>query len=164
MYKRLFTDLLVTARKVRGLTQDDACRLIGISDKSTLSKWEKGLITPSESMVRRIVQVYDDPILGYVYLQQCTELGRLILPPIVHASLETLTLRFQKEYHDIQAIQMDMIDIACDGVIEDHELERWDRATKEVADLAEVSLPLVIKNFMRSKKPSQDGSLVRAYV
>ena len=164
MHVREFSMLLVKARKERRLTQEQACLLIGIADTSTLSKWETGKDIPSEKMASKIVQAYDEPLLGYVYLHECTELGRLVLPPIVHTDLDNLTLRFQKEYDDIKRIQMDMISIACDGTVEEHEQERWRIVQKKVADLAGVSLPLIIRSFMQSKKPSQDGSLVRAYI
>ena len=118
MHVREFSMLLVKARKERRLTQEQACLLIGIADTSTLSKWETGKDIPSEKMASKIVQAYDEPLLGYVYLHECTELGRLVLPPIVHTDLDNLTLRFQKEYDDIKRIQMDMISIACDGTME----------------------------------------------
>lgn len=163
MKTRTFSALLVQARKERGLTQDQACLLIGIADTSTLSKWETSKEIPSEEMTSKIVQAYDEPLLGYVYLHECTELGRMVLPAIVYTELDNLTLRFQKEYDDIKRIQMDMIAIACDCTVEEHEQERWQMVQKEVADLAGVSLPLTIRSFMQNKKPSQDGSLERAY-
>lgn len=159
MKTKEFSRLLFEARKSRGLTQDALCTLIGAGDKSNISKWENGVVVPSQDMVVRIMNVYDEPLLGYIYLQQCTELGQAILPEIVQGELETLTLRFQKEYNDIRNIRMDMIDIACDGVVEDHEKQRWELAQKEIADLTSVSLPLAIQSFIQRKKPLQDWHL-----
>lgn len=164
MKQNEFALALAKARKERGLTQEQACFAIGIADTSTLSKWETGKEIPSERAVSKIVQAYDEPMLGYIYLHKCTELGRLILPPVVQTDLDNLALRFQKEYNDIKHIQMDMITIACDGEVEEHELERWKEVQKEVTELASVSLPLIIRSFMKSKKLLQGGNLERALV
>lgn len=164
MKNKGFSALLREARKSRGLSQDDLCMLIGAGDKSIISKWENGVIIPSEAMVKKIVDVYDDPLLGYIYLKECSELGRMLLPDIIQADLDNLTLRFQKEYGDIPDVQRDMIAIACDGVIEHHELDRWSRVEQEVTELAGISLSIVINSFRQSKKPLQDGNPVRAYV
>ncbi|WP_053983843.1 helix-turn-helix transcriptional regulator [Niameybacter massiliensis] len=164
MNQNEFTIALVKARKDRGLTQEQACFVIGVADTSTLSKWETGKEIPSERTVSKIVQAYEEPLLGYIYLHRCTELGRLILPPIIHTGLDNLALRFQKEYNDIRSVQMDMISIACDGQVNEDEEERWERVQKEVTELAGVSLPLIISSFGVRKKLLQGGNLERAYV
>lgn len=164
MNAKEFTRLIVRARREHRLSQSDACELIGIADASTLSKFENGVKVPSEDIVVRMVQVYEDPFIGYMYLRECTSIGRMLLPDIITSELDNLTLRFQKEYNDILKIQTDMIEIACDNEVNDYEEERWKQVQKEIADLASVSLPLVIKSFITNKKPSQGGHLVRANV
>lgn len=164
MKNKGFAALLREARRSRGLSQDDLCMLIGAGDKSNISRWENGVAIPSEAMVKRMVDAYDDPLLGYIYLQECSELGRMLLPQIVQADLDNLTLRFQKEYGDIPDVQRDMIAIACDGVIEPHEQDRWSRVEQEVTELAGISLSIVINSFRQSKKPLQGGNLERACV
>ena len=159
-----FSIMLAKARKERGLTQEQACFEVGIADTSTLSKWETGKEIPSEKMVLKIVQAYDEPLLGYIYLHECTGIGQLVLPPIVYTDLDNLALRFQKEYNDIKTVQMDMIAIACDGIVEDQEEERWLDIQKEITDLASVSLSLIIRSFMERKKHPQGCNLVSAYV
>ena len=146
-----FTRLLTKARKDKGLTQEDVCLSIGIAEPSTLSRWETGKEIPSERMMAKVVQAYEEPLLGYIYLQSCTELGRMILPPIIHAGLDNLALRFQKEYNDVQYVQMDMVEIACDGIVETDELERWNVTRKELVDVAKVWLPLIIGNLEQEK-------------
>ena len=113
-------------------------------------------------MVVRLVETYEDPIIGYMYLKECTKLGETLLPDIILADLDNLTLRFQKEYNDILEIKTDMIAIACDNTVEECEQDRWQKVRKEIAELASVSLPLVIKSFITSKKPSEGGNLMRA--
>ena len=163
MNAKEFTRLIIKARKEHRLSQSDACELIGLSDASTLSKIENGLKVPSEAVVIRMVEVYDEPFIGYMYLRECTDIGRLLLPDIITSDLDNLTLRFQKEYNDILKIRTDMIEIACDNVVHDQEQERWREIQKEIAELASVSLPLVIKSFIKNKKPSQGGNLVGAH-
>lgn len=164
MKAKEFTRLIVKARKERRLSQSDACELLGISDASTLSKIENGIKIPSEEVVERMITIYDDPFIGYMYLRECNPIGRLLLPDIITSELDNLTLRFQKEYNDILKVQTDMIEIACDNEVSIHEIERWSQIQKELAELASVSLPLVIKSFIKNKKPSQGGNLVGASI
>lgn len=164
MKSTTFSILLAKTRKALGLTQEQACFQIEIADTSTLSKWETGKEIPSERMVAKIVQTYEEPLLGYIYLHECTAIGRLVLPPIVYTDLDNLALRFQKEYNDIKTVQMDMIAIACDGIVEEEEQARWKDIQQEITDLASVSLSLIIRSFIKSKKPLQDGHLERAYL
>lgn len=160
-----FAYVLANVRKAKGLTQEEACELIGVSDTTTLSKWENGVTTPSEKMVKKIVQAYKDKLIAYIYLQQCSELGQLLLPQIDQGDLPSLVLRFKKEYKDIVKIDDEMIEVACDGVVEEYERETWDISLKEIRELMGSCIPLLIQDFSdKSKKPSQGGNLERAIV
>jgi transcriptional regulator with XRE-family HTH domain len=163
MNARGFATMLIAARKAKGLTQEAACELIGIGDISTLSKWENGSIVPSEQMILKIVQAYEENLIGYLYLQECTKIGNMLLPelPIQH-DLGGMVLRFQKEYNDIIKIRNEMVEVACDGIVHDYEEDIWQQAVKEIRELMAACMPLVVKNFKQNKMPLQDGHLERA--
>lgn len=161
MKSNLFAVELAVARKRLRLTQEEACCKIGVAETSNLSRWENGKDIPSMKVIEKIVNVYNDPLLGYLYLQQCTVIGKMILPPIERRDLGNSVLLLQKEHTDINRIKDSMIDIACDGQIEAHEQEQWDIALKEINELASACIGL---SFIQSKKPLQDGRLERATV
>lgn len=81
MKRKVFTSLIVMARKQHKLSQLEACELIGISDR-TLSRYENEINIPSEEVVIKMIQVYENPLIGYLYLKECTEIGEFLLPEI----------------------------------------------------------------------------------
>ena len=163
----LFTRMLVQARKEKKLTQTEACKIIGISEFATLSNWERGVSVPTVKMVADIVQAYDNPMIGYVYLSECTALGKMLLPKIREEpsnSIKDQAIWLQKEHNDITREMVSLINVVADGKIEEDEKEEYGRVVKEITDFAEVSIPLiVIKNYEEMKKPLQGGNLERAF-
>ena len=151
-----FANLITLARKERGLSQAKACELIGIGDPSTLSKWENGAVIPSEEMVLRLMDTYDEKIIGYVYLQECTKLGHCLLPPVLLSELDNLALNFQYEFEDVNEMRRDILEIARDSVVDEKEKPRWEQIQKETRELFSVLLPIMIRNF------DEDKSLIKA--
>ncbi|WP_410495789.1 helix-turn-helix transcriptional regulator [Cellulosilyticum sp. ST5] len=164
MRTKEFTRLIVKARKERRLSQQEACELLGISDASTLSKFENGIKIPGEDIVVRMVAVYDEPFIGYMYLKECTKIGEMLLPNVLLAELDNLALNFQNEFEDVSAIRREILAMARDNLIDEDEKPQWeDVIQKEISELLSVLIPLRIRNFSTKKqKPSQGGNLVRA--
>lgn len=156
----IFANELKLARKRKGLTQDQACALIGISEASVLSRWENGKEIPSDEVMDRIVEAYEDDFLGYFYIRLCTRIGRRVLPDVIRRDLGSSLLVLQKEHADINRIKDDLIKIACDGEIDKEEQERWNGSIKEVDELASACIGL---SLTKRKSPSQDGHLGRAF-
>jgi transcriptional regulator with XRE-family HTH domain len=167
---RQFTSLLVKARKARKLTQGQACEVIGVADISTLSDWERGESIPSMKMISKIVEAYSDPMLGYIYLYECTEVGEQVLPPLPDRTLIrrddllSWTMFLQKEHNDISRVMVDLVEITCDGKIDKHEEATFNMVLKEIIDFLGVGFPLAIRYFNKRKNPSQDCSLVKGYI
>lgn len=158
-----FAELIFIARKKRGISQAEACEVIGVSDPSTLSKWENGVVAPSEEMIIKIMAAYDEPIIGYVYLRECTKIGKLLLPEVLLSDLDNLALNFQNEFEDVKEVRREILEIARDSVVDEYEMPRWIQIRQEVEELIGVLLPLMIRNFAKNKTPSQGGNLVRAH-
>ena len=161
MKANTFAGELTLARKRRGLTQEQVCFSVGISDPATLSRWENGREIPSIGIADKLAEIYEDNILGYLYLQQCTPIGRRVLPNIVRRDIGNSVLLLQKEHTDLNKIKDVLIDIACDGVIQKEEEEDWNNSLKEIMELASACIGLTLS---QNKKPLQDGGLERACV
>lgn len=156
----VFANELKLARKRLGLTQEQACVLIGISEVAVLSRWENGKEMPSDKVMDRIVEAYEDDFLGYCYLKLCTRVGQRVLPDVVKRDLGSSLLVLQKEHMDINRVKDTMIEIACDGQIDEHEQDSWEKSMKEVDELAVACMGL---RFIQNKKPLQCGNIEKAY-
>lgn len=155
----IFAKLITIARKERGISQARACELIGIGDPSTLSKWETGTVVPSEEMAMKLMDAYDDPIIGYMYLQECTMLGNRLLPSVLLSELDNLALNFQYEFEDVQELRRDILEIARDGVVDENEKPRWIQIQSQAKGLFCTLLPMMIRNFDKEKSPCKAGTL-----
>lgn len=140
-----------TARLMAGITQEQAAELLYISVRS-LAEYEAGRTIPSCETVCRMIEVYDTHWLGYEHLKKSTEVGRRYLPDIEFTDLARSVLRLQKEVADVHNINNDMIMVACDGLVQEHEKETWKHVTKEVLEMAAAALAVV---FSQKEKIAQ---------
>lgn len=130
------------ARKNAGLTQEDAAEKLYISKRS-LADYESGVTVPPDDIVCSMIELYGNRWLGYQHLQAHSEIGRRYLPEIQETDLAVAVLKLQKEVRDIDHIQADMIEVACDGKVEQHEQSRWSFVEKEVREVAGAAMALV---------------------
>ena len=130
-----------SARESSGLTQECAAGKLNISSR-TLSAYENDRIPP-EDIVDKMIELYGFELLAYKHLQMNTLIGQKYLPKINFDDLSINVLRFQKEYSDIEKIKLSMIEIACDGQIDNHEKEGWSIVTKELSELVSAGLALM---------------------
>lgn len=158
----VFANELKLARKRLGLTQEEVCLKVGIAEIATLSRWENAKEMPSKDMFEKLYFLYDeDPYLDYLYLLSSSPSGRRILPFMEKRDIGNSVLLLQKEHTDINRVKDTMIEIACDGQIDEHEQASWEKSMKEVDELAVACMGL---RFIKNKKPLQDGRLERAYI
>ena len=54
----LFSEKILKLRRMRGLSQDEAAELIGVS-RQALSRWETGTALPDASNIAKICRVFD---------------------------------------------------------------------------------------------------------
>lgn len=133
------------ARKNAGFTQEEAAELLHISVR-TLADYESGKTIPNFDVVDSMVDIYNAKWLGYEHLRQSSELGKQMLPPINIDDLAKSVLILQKETADVERIKNEIIQIACDGLIEEHEKQSWEEVVKEVLEMAGAALSLVFIN------------------
>lgn len=136
------TNIYQLGRNYAGLTQNQAAEKIGISRRA-LGGYETGETIPTSLTVKKMTEAYHAHWMGYMHLQENDDLGRAVLPKIAFDDLTMSVLKFQKEYGDIKDILHDMIDIACDGLIEDHEEKGWERVTNRIMELTTVCMNLL---------------------
>jgi len=139
------------ARRLACLTKEKAAELLYISVRS-LSEYEAGRTIPADETVCRMIEVYGTDWLAYEHLKQSTEVGRRYLPDIDFTDLAKSVLRLQKEVQDVHRINSDMIMVACDGVVHEHEQEIWNKVTKEVMEMVGAGLGVI---FHQKEKRAQ---------
>lgn len=139
---RCCENIYQNARKSANLTQQQAAELLHISPR-TLCDYESGKTVPADDIVCNMIEVYGTEWLGYQHLKQSTLVGQKYLPDIECSDLAKSVLRLQKEVSDLDNVNRDMIDIACDGVIHDHEEPRWRNITKEIYEMAGAALAVI---------------------
>lgn len=130
------------ARHYAELTQLEAAELLNVSVRA-LGNYESGNTTPHGDIVEEMVKIYGTEWLGYEHLRQSTKLGKRILPRIDISDIAKSVLVLQKESNDVDDVKSCMVKIACDGIIHDHEEERWNEVTKEIREMAGAALSVV---------------------
>jgi transcriptional regulator with XRE-family HTH domain len=138
-----------TARNITGMTQEQAAEMLYVSVRS-LAEYEAGRIIPGDDTVCRMIEIYNTPWLGYEHLRYASEVGKRYLPCVDLTDFAKSVLRLQKETGDLENIKSEMIDIACDGRVNDHEKERWEKVKKEIFEMAGAALAVM---FCQKEKP-----------
>ncbi|UZQ85076.1 helix-turn-helix transcriptional regulator [Thermoclostridium stercorarium] len=140
--KRTCENIYKNARQSAGLTQEQAAALLNVSPR-TLSEYESGRIIPADDIVCKMVVVYKAKHLAYLHLKQSTEVGRRFLPELHILDLPRSVLKLQKEVKDVTDIHSEIVDVACDGEIEEHERETWGYIEKEILEMVGAGLSVI---------------------
>lgn len=130
------------ARRVAGLTQEQAAEMLFISVRS-VAEYEAGRIIPPDDVVCRMIELYRARHLAYLHLKNSSEVGRRYLPDLDIVDLPRSVLRLQKEVKDVTDINPDIVDVACDGIIGEHEHHIWMRVEKELTEMVSAGLSVI---------------------
>lgn len=137
-----YQNIYQKARNYAGLTQLVASELLYISPKS-LANYEAGKTVPPCEVVCKMVEIYGTKWLAYKHLRQSTLVGSKFLPSIDLldvADLPKSVLKLQKEVGDVVNVKNNMIEVAVDGEIEEHEEDTWSLVTKEINEMVGAGL------------------------
>jgi len=151
--KSRYKNIYKIARNCTNLTQEQAAELLHISPRS-LSDYESGKTIPADDVVCKMIEIYGTDWLAYEHLKQSTEIGKRYLPEIDFTDLARSVLRLQKEVRDLEYVNNDMIDIACDGIVEGHETDKWQNVVKEISEMAGAALAVVFSGGGQSVRNS----------
>ncbi|MBN1074769.1 XRE family transcriptional regulator [Clostridium botulinum] len=136
-----YRNIYQIARESTGLTQERACELLDISVDSVRA-YEGGKRVPPDRVVIKMIEIYNAQYLAYQHLKTSAEVGQKYLPNIEIKELPLAMLRLQKEVSDFIKLKDEMIEITCDGIIDDEEKPRWAKITKELDDVVEAIMAL----------------------
>ena len=89
-----------------------------------------------------MIEIYDTQYLAYQHLKTSAEVGGKYLPDIEIRELPVAMLRLQKEVSDFIRLKDVMIEITCDGIIDDNERPQWNQIVKELDDVVEAIMAL----------------------
>ena len=130
---RDYINIYASARNAKGLKQERAAELIGVSVES-IRAYEGDVRIPTDETALRMADVYDAQHLAYQHLQRSV-LGRTMLPEIEPKDVAASILRLQKEVNDFLKCRDDLIEIGSDGQITAEERPRWDSIMKELDEV-----------------------------
>lgn len=136
-----YRNIYQIARESTGLTQEKASEYLDISVDS-LRAYEGDKRTPPDHVVIKMIEVYDTQYLAYQHMRTRDDVGKSFLPNVEIKDLPAAMLRLQKEVNDFIKLRDEMIDITCDGVIDENEKERWNIILKELNDVADAIMAL----------------------
>lgn len=140
--KRTYRNIYQATRKNTGFSREYAAGMLNVSVRS-LADYESGKTIPPDDVVCNMIEIYNSKALAYLHLKCSSEVGRRYLPDIHESDLAQSVLRLHKEVDDLKLVNSDMIEIACDGAVENHEKQRWNNVTKEVNEIAGAALSLI---------------------
>lgn len=140
--QRACENIYKNARVSAGLTQEKAAELLDYSPRS-LGAYETGETRPSDDTVDKMIQIYNCPYLGYQHLRETTVIGSKYLPEIQRTDLAMAVLRLQKESADLEKVKGKMVELACDGTIDDSEKSQWSGVMEEIKHVVGASMALM---------------------
>ncbi|QHI73809.1 helix-turn-helix domain-containing protein [Aminipila terrae] len=129
-----YRNIYQIARESSGFTQEKAAELLNISVES-LRAYEGDRRVPPDKTVIRMIELYNTQYLAYQHLKTNAEVGKAYLPDIELKDLPTAMLRLQKEVTDFIKCKDELIDITCDGIIDNQEMPRFKEILKELDDI-----------------------------
>ena len=119
-------------------SREGAAELLGVSS-STLADYELGntKVVPVDKVVL-MADLYNGPELKTMYCKQECPIGRLMPIATQLSSLESVTIRFLKEFDrkKLESIRTGMIDIAADGQVDAAEKGELQMILKMMDDLS----------------------------
>lgn len=148
MYERC-AEIAFTARHSAGLTREKAAEILGIAPR-TLAYYEGGRDIPDE-IIAKMVQAYGSPELGYHYLSNDLQTGRMILPRIEAAGVSSSALRLRVVMRRVAAVIEIIEEICQDDVITTDEGEPFRRCASQIKELAAACISI---GLIAIKKPT----------
>ena len=131
-------------------SQEEAAHQLGVGLRS-LQKYLYGEAYPPCSVIAAAAREYGAHRFALKHLTTACPVATMYLPTIELRDLPTSVLMLQKELGDMQIVQSEMVEIACDGSINDTEHRRWQsRISPEIRDAIRV---LICTDVVVKQKP-----------
>ena len=145
------------ARKDAGMTQEQAAEALNVSVR-TYAKYEGGEILPGDDMVAGMMQVFENPCLGYAYLSKESAVGRMILPKIGKIpGVAAGAMQYHVALADANSDCIRLERICCDDKITMAEERDLSPIVEKIFDLAGKGLTLYLTCPKRTQKKEPLG-------
>lgn len=149
------------ARKDAGMTQEQAAEALNVSVR-TYAKYESGEILPGDDMVAGMMQVFENPCLGYAYLSKESAVGRLILPKIGKLpGVAAGAMQYHVALADANSDCIQLERICCDDKITMAEERDLSPIVEKIFDLAGKGLTLYLTCPKRAQKKNRSAATER---
>lgn len=146
--------LLKTVREDRGMTQEQASELVGVSPDSWYA-YEANRRLPPPETVNRICDALEAPWLAMYFLEAHSG-SMKVLPNVTARALPTavLTLLSRVLSFNEKCRIRELVSVAEDGVIDEFERDLYDEIVEELDGIIEAAL--AVKFPMDAKKDRSD--------
>ena len=140
------------ARDNAKYSQEGAAEILNLSVES-LRAYETGRTVPGNDIVCHMVAVYGAQHLAYQHLMHSSEVARRCLPELEDRNLPEAILQLQRDVSEFIKCRDDLIDIGCDGIIDDHERQRYDEICGKLDNVVKAIMAL---KFARTKDAADE--------
>ncbi len=129
-----FSEKIYILRTGRGYSQETLAEKLNVS-RQAVSKWELGTVLPDTDKIIALSELFnvstDSLLIDSINLN-------------THDSMERTVLKFLNSAQDMEKISKQLVDIACDGIIDENEREQVDKIVETLDSVA-----LIIEEIKR---------------
>lgn len=151
-----YPNLYQRARKATRLTQEEAAERIGVSPES-MKQYESGRRVPPDSVVAKMVEVYDLPWLALEHSRATDQLG--VLPEVEAKPLPVATIALTNRLRDAtDRIVGGLLRIAEDGMIDEDERPEFDSIVAELRETIAAAYQVIYAADTKKERPDVGAS------
>ncbi len=126
------SNIYKNARIKAGLKREPVAEELHI-DVRTLDKYEALNGRAPDDIVRQMCVLYNNRFLAFQHLKG-GQLGEF-LPDIQNTDFKGATLSMLSDFDEVDSIIMQIVKIASDGKVNEHERDSWERSKEQITEL-----------------------------
>ena len=126
--------MLRKARNAAGISREEAAHRLYIGTR-TLADYESGRTIAPPEVVMKMAEVYREPALPADYCAKVCPIGQVLAHTLDRSEFAVTVLRVLKEFNDVKKLRDNLVSIAADGQLHDHEMDEFKVILKEMVGL-----------------------------
>lgn len=136
-------NIYYNARRTAGLTQERWAEVLGLSVEA-VRQYETDKITPSDAVVKRMIEVAALPALGYWHLCRKSSLMRDALPPVERLPLAQAVVQLLARMREFDRAHHDdaLLTIAEDGRVDPDELPHFKAVVRDLHGIIQAAIQI----------------------
>lgn len=136
-------NIYYNARRTAGLTQERWAEVLGLSVEA-VRQYETDKITPSDTVVKRMIEVAALPALGYWHLCHKSSLMRDALPPVERLPLAQAVVQLLARMREFDREHRDdaLLTIAEDGRVDPDELPHFKQVVRDLHGIIQAAIQI----------------------